>query len=157
MNEIRELYQEVIIDHGRHPRNFGSLEDKTHHAEGFNPLCGDHIYLDLHLEGDIITEAAFRGEGCAISMASASLMTEMLKGKTVGQAETLFSDFHQVVTEGKANHAAELSKLGKLSVLTGVCEYPARVKCATLAWHTMHNALSNQLSEIVATTDDEYE
>jgi nitrogen fixation NifU-like protein len=153
MDQIRELYQEVIIDHGRHPRNFGSLEHPTHHAQGFNPLCGDQLYLDLFLEGDIITDVAFRGEGCAISMASASLMTETLKGKTIAQAEQIFHDFHQVVTEGKVNHAAELAKLGKLSVLTGVCDYPARVKCATLAWHTMHNALSNQTE--VASTDDE--
>lgn len=153
MDEIRELYQEVIIDHGRHPRNFGQLAHRTHHAEGFNPLCGDHLFLDIQMEGQNITDLAFRGEGCAISMASASLMTEALKGKSAQDAEALFSDFHEVVTQGKAGHAPALEKLGKLSVLTGVCEYPSRVKCATLAWHTMHNALSNE-AEIV-TTDHE--
>ena len=153
MDHIRELYQEVIIDHGRHPRNIGSLPGKTHYAEGYNPLCGDHLYLDLQVEGYVISNLAFRGEGCAISMASASLMTEILKGKTIAEAEQIFTDFHVVVTEGKAGHAEALSKLGKLSVLTGVCEYPARVKCATLAWHTMHNALSNEVS--IASTDDE--
>ena len=157
-DDLRDLYQDLILDHGKRPRNFRVIPTANHEALGHNPLCGDKISLYVSTDDKgVIQDAAFQGSGCAISVASASMMTEMLKGKTVGQAETLFSDFHQVVTEGKANHAAELSKLGKLSVLTGVCEYPARVKCATLAWHTMHNALSNQLSEIVATTDDEYE
>lgn len=153
MDEIRELYQEVIIDHGRHPRNFGQLLERTHYAEGFNPLCGDHLFLDLQMDGHNITDVAFRGEGCAISMASASLMTEALKGKSAQEAEALFLDFHEVVTQGKSGHLLALEKLGKLSVLTGVCEYPARVKCATLAWHTMHNALSNK-AEIVSTDDE---
>lgn len=151
MDGIRELYQELIIDHGRHPRNFGELCTATHHAQGYNPLCGDQLYLDLELKDGVIINAGFRGEGCAISMASASLMTETLKGKTVEQAESLFSLFHRVVTEGDTHTAHP--ELGKLAVLTGVSEFPARVKCATLAWHTLHNALSTPGK--IATTDDE--
>ena len=142
MSDLRELYQEVIFDHNRNPRNFGKLEDANYHADGNNPLCGDKLSLYLKIEGDTITDIRFEGMGCAISTASASLMTERLKGMKVADAETLFHKFHAVVTEdGKG---ADGPELGKLSVLTGVRDYPARVKCATLAWHTLEAALHNK-------------
>ena len=142
MSDLRDLYQEVIFDHNRHPRNFGKLADANRHADGHNPLCGDKLSLYLKIENDVITDVRFEGSGCAISTASASLMTERLKGMKVADAEALFHKFHAVVTEdGKSTEGPEL---GKLSVLTGVREYPARVKCATLAWHTLEAALHNQ-------------
>lgn len=139
MSELRELYQEVIIDHGRRPRNFGVLEQANFKKEGFNPLCGDKITIYLEEKNGVIADMRFEGCGCAISMASASLMTERLKGKSLAEAETLFSAFHQLVTENKSSEM-----LGKLTVLGGVCEFPARVKCATLAWHTLKAALANE-------------
>ena len=139
MSLLRELYQEVIVDHSRHPRHFGTLENPTHHAEGYNPLCGDRLSLSLNIKGDMIESIAFQGVGCAISTASASLLTEFLEGKTVTEAESLFGRFHAALIEG-----TEELDLGKLSVLMGVKEFPARVKCATLAWHTLHAALQNQ-------------
>jgi nitrogen fixation NifU-like protein len=142
VSDLRELYQEVIFDHNRHPRNFGKLEDANRHADGNNPLCGDKLSLYLKIENDVITDIRFEGMGCAISTASASLMTERLKGMKVADAEDLFRKFHAVVTEDGKN--SEGPDLGKLSVLTGVREYPARVKCATLAWHTLEAALHNQ-------------
>ena len=142
MSDLRELYQEVIFDHNRHPRNFGKLADANRHADGNNPLCGDKLSLYLKIDGDIITDARFEGMGCAISTASASLMTERLKGMKVADAEALFHKFHAAVTEdGKDVQGPELGKLG---VLTGVRDYPARVKCATLAWHTLEAALHNR-------------
>lgn len=142
MSDLRELYQEVIFDHNRHPRNFGKLADANRHADGYNPLCGDKLSLYLKIDGDVIADVRFEGVGCAISTASASLMTERLKGMKVADAEALFHKFHAVVTEdGKEEVGPEL---GKLSVLTGVREYPARVKCATLAWHTLEAALHNK-------------
>lgn len=136
---LRELYQEVIVDHSRHPRHFGILEPSTHHAEGYNPLCGDRLTLYLNIKGDLIESIMFQGTGCAISTASASLLTEFLEGKTVAEAESLFRRFHAALIEGE-----EERDLGKLSVLMGVKEFPARVKCATLAWHTLHAALQHQ-------------
>lgn len=142
MNDLRELYQEMIIDHGRHPRNFGSLPSANHQKEGFNPLCGDKIHLYVEEQAGVLKNITFEGCGCAISMASASLMSEVLKNKTTEEAEMLFTGFHQLVTEG--HHSAELiEKMGKLAVLGGVSEFPARVKCATLAWHTLQAALTN--------------
>lgn len=138
MSALRELYQQVIIDHGRHPRNQGVLENPTHSHVGFNPLCGDKLNLTINVEKDVIQEAQFIGSGCAISIASASLMTEMLKGKNVEEAHEIFHNVHQLLT-GQCN---DPEKLGKLSVLSGVAEFPARVKCATLAWHTLDAALS---------------
>ena len=138
-SDLRDLYQEIVIDHGRRPRNFGRLAQANRSAEGFNPLCGDRLTLYLRLAGDVIEEASFEGAGCAISTASASLMTEALKGKTAAQAEALFAGFHALVT-GTAPDAPAVP-LGKLAVLAGVREFPARVKCATLAWHTLHAAL----------------
>lgn len=146
MSELRELYQELIIDHGRRPRNFGELAQADFIHDGFNPLCGDKLRLFLKIENDVIQQAMFTGEGCAISMASASLMTELLRGKSMAQAEVIFNDFHQMITQGLN---AELSeKLGKLIVLGGVVEFPARVKCATLAWHTMMAAMHGETSEV---------
>ncbi|OHC68928.1 MAG: SUF system NifU family Fe-S cluster assembly protein [Rhodocyclales bacterium GWA2_65_20] len=138
-SDLRDLYQELVIDHGRRPRNFGRLTQANHRAEGYNPLCGDRLTLYLKLAGDVIEDASFEGAGCAISTASASLMTEALKGKTAAQAEALFAGFHALVTGAAPDAAA--APLGKLAVLGGVREFPARVKCATLAWHTLHAAL----------------
>ena len=143
MNDLRELYQEVIIDHSRNPRNFHGLANADRHAEGFNPLCGDRLTLYLEMNGEKIKEASFEGCGCAISTASASLMTEAIKGKTVAEVESLFHDFHQALTQN------EMSKdLGKLQILVGVKQFPMRVKCATLAWHTLNAALLNEVKPV---------
>jgi nitrogen fixation NifU-like protein len=138
MSELGDLYQEVILDHNRRPRNFRTL-DEGRKQEGYNPLCGDRLTLYVKLEGDRIVDVAFQGVGCAISKASASLMTEALKGKTVAEARDLFDKFHDMVTSPPETAAPDL---GKLSVLSGVREYPTRVKCASLAWHTMKAAVS---------------
>jgi nitrogen fixation NifU-like protein len=141
MSDLRDLYQELIFDHYRRPRNFHKLPDANHTAEGYNPLCGDRIVLYLRVEDGIVKEASFEGSGCAIATASASLMTEALKGKTEAEAEALFGRFHDLVTAPAAGRATDAPELGKLTVLSGVREFPARVKCATLAWHTLHAAL----------------
>ncbi|MBS1188869.1 MAG: system FeS assembly protein, NifU family [Rhodocyclaceae bacterium] len=138
MSDLRELYQEVIVDHGRRPRNFRPLAEANREAEGFNPLCGDHFILQLRVEDGVIRDASFQGSGCAISTASASLMTEALKGRTETEAEALFAGFHALVLGADEDAAAAL---GKLAVLAGVREFPTRVKCATLAWHTLRAAL----------------
>lgn len=136
--DLRDLYQEVIIDHGRRPRNFGPLPEASHQAEGFNPLCGDRLNLRLRLVDGVIAEARFEGSGCAISTAAASLMTEALKGLNASQAEALVDSFLAMLSgQRQATDAA----LGKLEVLAGVRQFPARVKCATLAWHTLRAAL----------------
>ncbi|KAF7962352.1 iron-sulfur cluster assembly scaffold protein [Cupriavidus sp. UYMU48A] len=140
MSDLRNLYQEVIVDHSRSPRNFGRLAAANRSAEGFNPLCGDRLRLYLSIRDGVIEDASFEGSGCAISTASASLMTEALKGKTEAQARALFSGFHALVTGAPGQAEAPM---GKLEVLAGVREFPARVKCATLAWHTMQAALEN--------------
>lgn len=138
MSDLRDLYQEVVIDHGRRPRNFRALNPATHQAEGFNPLCGDRLTLYLNVDNGVIRDVGFQGSGCAISVASASLMTDHLKGKTAAEAEAIFRQFHSLMTDdGKTGTDA----LGKLGVLSGVREFPTRVKCATLAWHTLHAAL----------------
>jgi nitrogen fixation NifU-like protein len=139
MSELRDLYQELIVDHNKNPRNYGVLADANRRAEGYNPLCGDKVTVYLHVDGDRITDVSFEGAGCAISTASASLMTQAVKGKTVAEAEQLFEAFHAMVT-GQDTSAETAERLGKLAVLAGVREYPSRVKCATLAWHTLHNA-----------------
>lgn len=139
MLDLRELYQEVILDHNRHPRNRGRLDDPTGQAAGHNPLCGDEVTVTLRTEGGLVRDIAFEGQGCAISTASASLMTEAVKGKTVAEAEGIFREFQQMVTETGA--ATEHPELGDLEVLAGVREYPVRIKCATLPWHTLHAAL----------------
>ena len=138
MTELRELYHEIIIDHGRSPRNFRVLSKATHSKEGYNPLCGDKIHLFIEEKAGVIQDLAFDGCGCAISMASASLMTETLKEKTRTEALEIFQLFIASITQGMST-----DKLGKLTVLSGVSEFPARVKCATLAWHTLHALLSN--------------
>ena len=137
---LRELYQEVILDHGRHPRNFGILPCANYHQEGYNPLCGDKIMLHIHEENGTVLDLKFEGSGCAISMASASLMTECLKGKSRDNIQDVFDAFHQWITNENVSDILQ-DKLGKLTVLGGVREFPARVKCATLAWHTLKAAL----------------
>jgi nitrogen fixation NifU-like protein len=144
MSDLRDLYQEVIFDHYRRPRNRHGLPDANHKAEGYNPLCGDRITLYLRVEDGVVKEASFEGEGCAIATASASLMTEALKGKTQAQAEALFGRFHEMVTSPAAGQALAAPELGKLAVFSGVREFPTRVKCATLAWHTLHAALHDE-------------
>lgn len=146
MSELRELYQEVIIDHAKQPRNYGVLAEANHKKEGFNPLCGDKLSLYLLEHDGKIEQIQFEGSGCAISMASASLMTEAMKGKDRAEIEVIFNDFHQLVTKG---HDADLeNKLGKLAVLAGVAEFPARVKCASLAWHTLKAAIADDPSKV---------
>lgn len=141
MFDLQDLYQEVIIDHNRNPRNFGKLDDATQVAEGYNPLCGDKLNLYLKTEDDVITDISFDGSGCAISVASASLMTDSLKGKTIQEAEQLFENFHNLIIDENEPELDQIQSLGKLAALAGVKEYPARVKCATLCWHTLHSAL----------------
>ena len=140
--DLRDLYQEVIFDHNRNPRNFRIIDEPSRRVDGFNPLCGDKLTLFLKIEDQVITDASFQGSGCAISTASVSLMTEIIKGKTETEADALFKQFHEMTT-GKTE-AINLEAIGKLAVLAGVREYPARVKCATLAWHTLDAALKNQ-------------
>jgi len=152
VSELRELYQEVIIDHGRHPRNFGALPDADYSQEGFNPLCGDKIILHVHENQGIVENLKFEGSGCAISIASASLMTECLKGKSRDEIETTFNQFHQWMTEEMAADVLP-EKLGKLAVLGGVREFPARIKCATLAWHTLRAALVGE-KKLVSTEEE---
>jgi len=141
--ELKELYQQVILDHNKSPRNFRKIENPTQMAEGFNPLCGDHIDIFLTVEDGIVKDVSFQGSGCAISKASASLMTSIVKGKTKEEAEKLFARFHDLVT-GKLGDNPQIEDLGKLAVFAGVREFPVRVKCASLAWHTMINALNNK-------------
>ncbi|HSS78134.1 MAG TPA: SUF system NifU family Fe-S cluster assembly protein [Thermoanaerobaculia bacterium] len=141
-SHLRELYQEVILDHNRRPRNFGPLAAANHQAEGDNPLCGDKVSVLLDVEDGRIRDIAFQGVGCAISMASASLMTEALKGQSVEEARRLFHVFHDLLTTGDTGDRDTSPELGKLAVFTGVREFPMRVKCATLAWHTLLAALS---------------
>lgn len=148
MADLRELYQEVILEHSKAPRNYRELPDPAQKAEGYNPLCGDHftVYLDLEdggSENGKIRDISFQGSGCAISKASASMMTQALKGKSRAEAEELFDRFHKLVT-GKLEPGNAQNDLGKLSVFAGVSEFPVRVKCATLAWHTLRAALEGQ-------------
>jgi nitrogen fixation NifU-like protein len=149
--ELRELYQQVILDHNKSPRNFKKLENANHIAEGYNPLCGDKINLYLIVEDDIVKDVGFQGSGCAISKASASLMSSIVKGKTKKEVEELFSKFHDLVT-GKLNNEADIEALGKLAVFAGVRDFPARVKCASLAWHTLISALKDE-QHVVSTED----
>jgi len=148
MSELSELYQQVILDHNKKPRNFRKLETANHSAEGFNPLCGDQLTVYLDLEDDAVREITFEGSGCAISKAAASMMTQAVKGKTKQEAEQLFSEFHGMVT-GEFDEEATANSLGNLKIFSGVREFPVRVKCASLPWHTMHAALNNQ--ELVST------
>jgi nitrogen fixation NifU-like protein len=149
MSDLKALYQEVILDHNRNPRNFKKMEDASCSVDGYNPLCGDHYTIYLKLDGDVIKEIAFQGSGCAISKASASVMSVMLKGKTRAEAEKWFDKFHHLVRgENKGETGDE--ELGKLAAFGGVSEFPARVKCAILPWHTMRNALEEK-KETVST------
>jgi nitrogen fixation protein NifU and related proteins len=144
MGDLRDLYQEVILDHSKRPRNFGSLAGANRRAEGYNPLCGDRETVYLRLEDDVLKEVGFRGAGCAISTASASMMTESLKGKTREEAEALFERFHDLITGSDGRTDTSRPDLGKLTVFSGVREFPVRVKCATLPWHTMKAALAGE-------------
>lgn len=143
MDELRELYQEVILDHGRTPRNFGRIEGTELHADGHNPLCGDRLTVFLEVDGDKVVNARFEGSGCAISVASASLMTEAIVGQSLERVEEMFTDFQALLT-GKLDPAEATERLGKLAVFAGVREFPVRIKCATLAWHTLRAAEGGQ-------------
>lgn len=143
--DLRELYQEIIIDHNRNPRNYHDMACATHHAQGFNPLCGDKLTLYMQIQDNVIKDISFIGCGCAISQASASLMTEALKGKTVEEAKDMFHRFHHMLTE---NEDVSTTGLDKLTVLAGVRNFPARVKCATLAWHAFDTALKKEAESV---------
>jgi len=143
MSELSELYQQVILDHNKKPRNFRKLENANHTADGYNPLCGDQLTIYLAVEDGLVKEVGFEGSGCAISKASASMMTQAVKGKSREQAENLFQEFHSMVT-GELNEETEENNLGNLKIFAGVREFPVRVKCATLPWHTLHAALNQQ-------------
>ena len=145
MFDIKDLYQEVIVDHNRNPRNFGKLDDANKVLEGFNPLCGDKLTLYIKTNGNNIENIAFDGSGCAISVASASLMTDAMKGKTIEEAEELFTEFHHLIT---TDDEVDTEHLGKLAALAGVKDYPARVKCASLCWHTLHSAIQGDDSPV---------
>ena len=147
MSDLRDLYQEVILDHTKHPRNFGTLEHATHRAQGRNPLCGDQLALFVEVVDGRVRDLRFAGKGCAISTASASLLTEALKGKTTDEAHELFARFHEVVTT-PSDQPIDVSRLGKLAVLAGVREFPMRVKCASLAWHTLEAALAGRADPV---------
>jgi nitrogen fixation NifU-like protein len=148
--DLKELYQQTILDHNRSPRNFGKLPNSTHSATGDNPLCGDHIDLFIQIQDDTIKDIHFEGKGCAISKASASLMTTVLKGKRIDEARKLFESFHKLLTQSSRNNDLDSPGLGKLQVFSGVREFPIRVKCATLAWHTFLEAIE-QTGETVST------
>ena len=158
MSELTDLYQEVILDHNRRPHNFRVIDAASAKQEGYNPLCGDRLTLYLTLDGDVIKDAAFQGSGCAISKASASLMTDAVKGKTVTEARDLFEHFHAMITSDPTTPLDELSAearsaqvdLGKLSVFAGVREFPTRIKCASLAWHTMKAAVAHPSTSLTA-------
>jgi nitrogen fixation protein NifU and related proteins len=141
MNELRELYQEVILDHSKRPRNRRGMPEASHSAQGHNPLCGDRATVYLHVEGDVVKDVSFEGSGCSISTASASMMTDALRGKSLAEVQKLFELFHELVTADPSRAAAVAPELGKLAVFAGVHEFPMRVKCASLAWHTMKSAL----------------
>ncbi len=143
MSALRELYQEVILDHNKHPRNFHKMPDANRTIEGYNPLCGDHYTIFLKLNDNIIEDVSFEGAGCAISKASASVMSSIVRGMTKEEAEVLFEKFHKLVT-GELDAEDEIETLGKLAAFSGVSEFPARVKCASLAWHTLHAALQSK-------------
>ncbi|MEW5974306.1 MAG: Fe-S cluster assembly sulfur transfer protein SufU [Acidobacteriota bacterium] len=147
MSDLRDLYQEVILDHTKRPRNCKRLESPTGSANGHNPLCGDKLTVYLNVQGDVIQEVSFEGSGCAISTASASMMTESVKGKTRSEANALFERFHKMLTS-KESDAVDPLDMGKLGVFAGVREFPVRVKCATLSWHTLRAALENEKDSV---------
>lgn len=143
MSELSELYQQVILDHNKKPRNFRKLETANRIAEGFNPLCGDQLHVYLQLEGEVVKDISFEGSGCAISKAAASMMTQSIKGKSKQEAETLFREFHGMVM-GEFDEETTPNNLGRLTIFSGVRDFPARVKCASLSWHTMRAALHGE-------------
>lgn len=143
MSELSELYQQVILDHNKKPRNFHKLEAANRTAEGYNPLCGDQLTVYLQLEDEVVKEVSFEGSGCAISKAAASMMTQSVKGKSKQEAETLFDEFHRMVT-GELDEETTPNNLGRLTIFSGVRDFPARVKCASLSWHTMRAALHGE-------------
>ncbi len=143
MSDVGQLYQEVILDHYKKPRNFRKLDGANRNAEGYNPLCGDKVTVYVKLEDGLVRDIGFQGSGCAISTAAASMMTTSLKGKTLAEAEALFQSFHRLVT-GQPDRAMDHVELGKLAVFSGISEFPVRVKCATLPWHTLHAALEGK-------------
>jgi nitrogen fixation NifU-like protein len=143
MFDLQDLYQEIIIDHSKRPRNFGALEGANRHAEGDNPLCGDQIEVHLLLDGDIVRDVRFEGRGCAISTASASVMTDTIKGRPVAEVKALFEQFHRLVT-GEEEPGSDVLEVDRLGAFAGVRDYPMRVKCATLCWHTMNAALEGR-------------
>jgi nitrogen fixation NifU-like protein len=154
MSDLRELYQEQILDHNKQPRNFRAIAEPTTHAEGHNRSCGDQLTVYLKLDDGVIQDISFEGKGCAISKASASMMTAALKGKTIKEAEAIFESFHDMVAGEEELEAEELEQLGKLAAFAGVREYPSRVKCASLPWHTLHAALENpEASEAPVSTE----
>ena len=148
MSELSDLYQEVILEHNKNPRNFREIADADQYADGKNPLCGDALRVYVSLDGDTVTDVAFKGSGCAISKASASMMTQAVKGKTKGEAEGIFDEFHKMVT-GELDIETDDNDLGKLKIFSGVLEFPARVKCASLSWHTLNAALRGE--DVVST------
>jgi len=148
MSDLRDLYQEVVLDHSRSPRNFRALEGATGEADGTNPLCGDRVHVWVALDGDAVREVSFTGDGCAISKASASLMTQALRGKSRAEANELFEQFHRLVTGAAARSGDTAERLGKLTVFAGVAEFPVRVKCASLAWHTFKAALDGTAASV---------
>jgi nitrogen fixation protein NifU and related proteins len=150
MSDLRDLYQEVILDHNKRPRNFRAMNDASAHAEGYNPLCGDRVTVYVRLSGDRIEDVSFEGSGCAISKASASLMTDSVKGQTTGEADALFRAFQALVTAGPSTSVAS-ADVGKLEVLAGVRDYPSRIKCATLAWHALRAAVQGGTTKPVKT------
>jgi nitrogen fixation protein NifU and related proteins len=147
MSDLKALYQEVILDHNKNPRNFKKMEDASCSVDGYNPLCGDHYTVYLKMDGDVIKEITFQGSGCAISKASASVMSTTLKGRTRAEAEEWFEKFHHLV-KGENKTEIDLESFGKLAAFAGVCEFPARVKCAILPWHTMKNALEEKIETV---------
>jgi len=147
MSDLRELYQEIIMDHNKNPQNFHKMENATRVIEGLNPLCGDHYTVYLLIENNIITDVSFDGAGCAISKASASVMSTMVKGKTIEEAEKIFNNFHAVIT-GTVKGDDAIMEMGKLGAFAGVAEFPTRVKCATLAWHAMHDGIAGKGNEV---------
>ena len=152
MSDLRELYQQLILDHNKNPRNFQVLDSATRSAQGHNPLCGDKVQIYLQIDNDRITDISFQGSGCAISKASASLMTDAIKGKTQNEVEEQFRKFHTMLTD--PTNTPDLDQMGKLAVFSGVRDYPARVKCATLSWHTLKAAIENAQTPVTTERDD---
>lgn len=146
MQDLRELYQDIILDHSKRPRNFGKLDGANREARGYNPLCGDRVMLELKVEGDRVVDAKFEAKGCAISVASASMMTDMIKGKTAAEARALFAQFRGLVTGKPANGGGE--DMDRLAALSGVKDFPSRIKCATLPWHALAAALDGKQAEV---------